>query len=107
MLGMTVKNNTFWWFLVSSSSSNLLNVIIETLWHAIMDDEPYILLIDAHAEGNCGNNYIYLLIHPAVLDLLSFFFPVLLDSIRKLFLIWIISSEIVIGLQAQSIQSVW
>jgi hypothetical protein len=52
-----------------------------------MDDEPYVLLIDAHAEGNCGNNYVYLLIHPAVLDLLSFFFPILLDSIRKLFLI--------------------
>ena len=99
MLDMIIKNHTLWWLLVSSSSTNLLNVIVETLRHTVMDNEPNILLIDAHAECNCGNNDVDLFFHPAFLDLLSLFFPILQAS--KLF---IAPGEVVIGLKAQFIK---
>lgn len=57
--------------LVATCASTLLHVALETLGHGVVDDEAYIALVDAHAEGNCSDDHLNLIIHPIALDFLS------------------------------------
>ena len=42
---------------ISTSSSDFLNVVLEGLWHVVVDDAADVRLVDAHPEGHRGHDH--------------------------------------------------
>ena len=51
-----VEYNTFAFFSVASRTPCFLVIAFQTLWNIVVDNEPDIGFVDAHAEGNGCNN---------------------------------------------------
>ncbi len=52
---------------ISSGTSGLLIISFETFGYIVMDNEPYVGLVDAHSEGYCGDNHIHFFQQESVL----------------------------------------
>ena len=54
---------------VAPGAPCLLIIAFQILWHIIMDDEPHVWLVDAHAKGIGGNHHLYPVVEEIVLIL--------------------------------------
>ena len=59
------------WATISTCSAHFLSVILQTFWKCCMNDKPNITFINSHSEGNRCNDYMNLIPHPPLLDILS------------------------------------
>ena len=70
-VAICIVQNALSFFLVTACSATFLDVPLQTLRHRVMDNKPYVSLVDAHTKSDCGYDDLNLITHPVGLDLLS------------------------------------
>ena len=68
-----VVQDAFGHLLVAPGSTTLLCIPLKALRERIVDNKSDISFVNTHTKGDCRNNYVDLIPHPPILDILTCF----------------------------------
>ena len=72
-VAVVVEDNAVGRETVAPCPAGFLIVVFHAARHIVVNDEPYVGFVDAHAEGICRNNHISLPAQPVALGFFAFF----------------------------------